>query len=130
MDRESVGVLVGMTMSGVERKGDDEIVFTVEGGEKFRLYHDRSCCESVTIEDIIGDLQDLVGSPILKAEESTSGEHPPGIEKEHEEGQDSFTWTFYLFATVKGYVTIRWYGESNGEYSESVDFGRIEELRR
>jgi hypothetical protein len=52
-------------------------------------------------------------------EESTSGENPPGVKVEY---QNSFTWTFYRFGTVKGYVTVRWYGESNGYYSESVDF--------
>ncbi|WP_458249914.1 hypothetical protein [Bacillus paranthracis] len=27
---------------------------------------------------------------------------------------------------MKGYVTLRWLGESNGYYSESVDFVQLE----
>jgi hypothetical protein len=73
----------------------------------------------VTVEDIVGDLADLVGDPILVAEEATSDQNPDGVTKKY---QDSFTWTFYKFATRKGYVDIRWYGESNGYYSERVDF--------
>ena len=67
---------------------------------------------------------DLVGTPILMAEEVTNepNVNPEGVPIP--EYQDCFTWTFYKFATIKGYVTIRWYGESNGYYSESVDFIR------
>ena len=112
--------LIGKTMISVENHDDEEIVFTTTTGEVYKLYHDQDCCESVTVESIVGDLSDLVGEPILLAEEASSEENPEGITREYQD--DSFTWTFYKFATRKGYVDIRWYGESNGYYSESVNF--------
>ncbi|MCG3176948.1 MAG: hypothetical protein MOGMAGMI_01912 [Candidatus Omnitrophica bacterium] len=111
--------LIGKTLTKVEQVGDDEIVFITNEGKRYKLCHSQDCCESVTVEDIVGDLSDLIGEPILIAEEATSTENPVGVTKEC---QDSFTWTFYKFATRKGYVDIRWYGESNGYCSESVDF--------
>jgi hypothetical protein len=108
----SVSELLGKTLSEVEKVGDDELIFTLEGGKKYRMYHDQECCEGVSIEDIVGDLDDLVGSPLAMAEETTSDVNPEGVTKDCPD--DSFTWTFYRFATMKGYVTIRWYGSSNG----------------
>jgi hypothetical protein len=106
----------------VQNIDDEYLLFVLEDGRKFALYHDQDCCESVYIEDIVGDLDDLVGSPILLVEESGSNENPKG---DYE--PDSFTWSFYKFATIKGYVDVRWYGESNGYYSESVSFGELDE---
>jgi hypothetical protein len=117
-----IGHLVGKTLcSATLSPLKHKVVFVTEDGEPFVMDHRQQCCETVTVEDIVGDLDDLVGSPILKAEASTnlSDPHGPGTDP-------SFTWTFYLLATVKGYVTIRWYGESNGYYSERVDFGWLE----
>lgn len=111
--------LKGQTLASVENNGD-EVVFVSAGGPRWRLYHDQDCCESVTVEDIAGNLEDLIGTPILMAEEVTSDKDPDDVAMP--EYRDSFTWTFYKLATIKGYVTIRWYGESNGYYSESVSF--------
>lgn len=92
--------------------GEDRLVFKTSDGWKMDLFHEQDCCEGVWIEDIAGDLNDLIGSPILMAEEA---------ENEDPNACESGTWTFYKLATMSGYVTIRWYGESNGYYSESVD---------
>ena len=115
----NIETLLGKTLSSIEVIENEQIKFHCTDGESFLMYHDQDCCETVTIEDIVGDLDDLVGYPITMAEEATSNENPK------DDYHDSFTWTFYKLATVKGYVTIRWYGESNGYYSESVDFKKI-----
>lgn len=122
-DRKSIDELVGKTLTSVVNNDNRELVFSCADGKKYKLYHDQDCCESVCIESINGSLSDLVGSPILVAQEVTSRENPPDVPTR--EYQDSFTWTFYKFATVKGYVDVRWYGASNGYYSESVDFEEI-----
>ncbi len=114
--------LLGKTMTSVENKGD-ELVFTTTEGKSFKLYHSQDCCENVSIESVVGDLADLVGEPLLMAEES-SGETPADYKFEYEPG--SYTWTFYKFATRKGYVDVRWLGESNGYYAEGVDFAEAQ----
>lgn len=93
---------------------EDQISFFTEN-EEYMMYHDRECCENVYIEDIIGDMDDLLNSPILMAEEVIN-----------ESTNESGTWSFYKLATTKGYVTIRWYGMSNGYYSERVSFYKKE----
>lgn len=77
------------------------------------MYHSQDCCETVYIEDINGN-KDLNGAIFYEV-----------IQKECDmdgiDYDDSFTWTFYTIITSKGYLDIRWYGASNGYYSESVD---------
>ena len=107
-------------------KGSDFVTFYTKEENIYEMYHDQECFEKVEVEDICGDIQDLLDSPILLAEESTSRENPKGTEMEWQD--DSFTWTFYKLSTFKGDVTIRWYGESNGYYSESVDFIEVDNI--
>ena len=123
--RVGIDALMGKVLSEV-RVSDDkyEIIFVTTAGETYKMFHDQSCCEDVAVEDICGDLGDLIGSPIVHATEDTNeDETPDGINPP--EHPDSYTWTFYNIATAKGHVTLRWLGESTGCYSESVDFCRI-----
>jgi hypothetical protein len=117
----NINELLGKTLVRcVGKKGDEEIEFETTEGTTYKLWHSQDCCESVTVEDICGDLSDLVGSPIIQAEENTDDKDPAGVKLEYP--RESFTWTFYRLATAKGQVVIRWLGESNGYYSESVEF--------
>lgn len=82
------------------------------------MYHSQDCCEHVYIESIVGDIRDLVGATIAMARESTNNDRDS--EDRNSDWDYSHTWTFYNLATSKGYVDIRWYGSSNGYYSEGV----------
>jgi hypothetical protein len=113
-----------ITSVRVEVGSESEVYFTLSNGDVYRLYHEQDCCESVRLEDVCGSWEDITGEPLLIAEVVTnSKENPDGVVKDF---QDSFTWTFYKLATISGYVTMRWYGESNGYYSEEVDFEKVE----
>lgn len=108
--------MLGATLeSVVGAMGADEMLLVATDGRAFRFYHSQDCCENVQIEDVCGDLNDLVGSPLVEAEEVSNDDVPPCE-------ADSFTWTFYRFGTAKGSVTVRWLGMSNGYYAEGVDF--------
>lgn len=107
--------LQGRVLCKVENLGD-ELKFYLTEEHYLRMYHRQDCCETVTIEDIVGDLEDLVGTPLLLAEEVSNYDETPPYEY-----CESYTWTYYRFRTIKGSVDIRWYGTSNGYYSESVN---------
>lgn len=116
--RMTIADMIGKTAASITpaEKGSDELLFVMTDGTQFKFYHYQDCCECVLIDDVCGDLSDLIGAPLLTAEE-VSDVSPPDTS----EFAGSYTWTFYKFATIKGSVTVRWFGESNGYYSESVD---------
>lgn len=122
---------------------DDAITFNCTDGTVYRMFHNQNCCETVLIEDICGDIDDLVGTPILLAEVITNHDHPftghhgaTLLKARFHQGTKlpdkgdwtpySETWTFYRFRTIKGSVDIRWHGTSNGYYSEEVEFKLVQ----
>ena len=105
----------GKTLLEVDaEKGDGVAEFKTSDGFLYKMFHDQECCEQVELEDVCGDVNDLIGNPLLIAESVSSEE---GLAPKW---SDSYTWTFYKLATIKGSVTFRWLGQSNGYYSEEV----------
>jgi hypothetical protein len=109
------GLFVGSTVTAVSVDiGDERSTITTDRGTLVMVhYEDR--CESVQVDDVVGDINDLVGGVVVSFEE-VEGDLPAT-----DRYDVSHTWTFYNIRTTKGDVTIRWYGTSNGYYSESVD---------
>ena len=129
--------LKGKTLKSIENTGDT-LLFTTTEGETYRQIYYSDCCASCDVEEIHGDLDDLIGTPILMAEEVSSTDPDAELQAKRDEekakaeadggyyyGHESETWTFFKAATIKGSVTIRWYGSSNGYYSESPTFEQI-----
>ena len=85
---------IGKTFVSIEgmTPGSEEITFTCSDGSVYKMDHYQDCCEYCWL---------------------------PHYPREYE--PESQTWTFYKFRTLKGYVDLRWFGESNGYYSESVN---------
>ncbi len=109
-------------ITGLE-KGSDEVRIFTECGQEYLFYHSQDCCESVDLNDFDGDAGDLIGATIVSAEEVSSDE-----DEQPAEYSESCTWTFYKIETDKGGIWMRWLGESNGYYSEGVDFVWVNKL--
>lgn len=116
-----IDVLIGKTLVSIENINNQALIFKTTDDEEYHMVHEYNCCEDVTIDDICGNLKSLVGTPIIVAEKTTNKNNK--IFKH--ENDESCTWTFYKFATINGWVDVRWYGTSNGYYSEGVSFMKV-----
>lgn len=109
---------IAVNIVHIEHDGNDALQFEMEDGSEYIMTHIQDCCENVYIEEIIGDLDDLIGVPFVEADEESN------VEDDQEDDYRT-RWTFYKLGTSKGFVTLRWYGSSNGYYSEDVDFIKV-----
>ena len=109
---DSISVLLGKTLVSIDQCGIESINFKCTDGTEYIMYP-LDYYESASIKNVIGEYDNLIGSPILMAEEIASGD------------SEDCNWTFYKLATVKGYVTIRWYGSYYGYYSGGINFTEV-----
>lgn len=122
MKEVDFSTLVGCTILDTEGlELYEEVVKFYTNKGTFQLQHDQECCEHVHLEDVVGDTLDIIGYPIIEAELVTSRKQQDDMPKLQWE-RDSFTWSFYKIRTIKGEIVLRWLGESNGYYSETVSF--------
>lgn len=127
--------LVGKTVTNIEFAKlyeSDAVLFHTSDDIIYILWHDHDCCEKVSMKDVVGNIVDLINTPILMAEEIIEN-NPNAFPDDFE--YSSETWTYYKFATVNGYVTISWYGKSSGYYRETANFSILdnemkEDIRR
>lgn len=115
---ETLNRMVGETIVSVSgNRHDEEFLVRTASGLVFTFYHNQDCCEDVYLEEIIGDIDDLIGHTVIMAEETCSNDEVVGASCYQGE---SFTWTYYRMATERGLVVLRFFGSSNGYYSEAV----------
>lgn len=115
------GRLLGQTLASIVNLVDT-IVMVTTAGDCYELHHNQDCCETVKVDDIVGDLADVVGSPITMFEEVSNKDIEDKPDSDH---HDSYTWTYYKIGTAKGDVNIKWFGSSNGYYSEEVNMRKL-----
>ena len=104
--------LKGMTITAVTYNTEDESLWIHLNTHVLQMIHFQDCCETVYLADVVGNFEDLIGYPLLEVSESTVDIGNSDI---------SSTASYYNFKTVKANVQLRWVGESNGYYSETID---------
>ena len=104
--------LQGMTITAVVYKETSESLLIHLNTHVLEMLHHQDCCETVYLADVVGSFEDLIGYPLLEVSESIVDIATADM---------SSTASYYNFKTVKASVQLRWVGESNGYYSETVD---------
>lgn len=96
----------------------DAIYFELDNDTLVIFKHNRECCEEVNIKDIVGNLHDLIGEPLLEAEVVVNENEGTCSERQQS--------TFFKFTTSKANVNITWFGTDNGYYSTTVSMRQVE----
>lgn len=134
--------LLGLTLDNVTPMRDQEGLILSAGDMTFVLYHrpeqreyddhgeplDDDIREDVRLDDICGDLTDLVGAPIVVADDRVS-DRQSDAKRSRLEGCTVLPWTFYHLSTSKGSVVLRFYGSIDGCYAETAQLWLLPEMK-
>ena len=104
--------LEGKTITAVIYKESNESLLIHLNTHVLEMIHHQDCCETVYLADVVGSFEDLIGYPLLEVSETIVNNELIG---------ESSTASYYNFKTIKASIQLRWVGESNGYYSETVD---------
>ena len=107
----NIAQLKGMTITAVVYSEASDSLLIHLNTHVLEMIHYQDCCETVYLADVVGSFEDLIGYPLLDASETFV---------DTSSGDISSTASYYNFKTLKSSVQLRWVGESNGYYSETV----------
>ena len=126
---DDIKKLEGLVVEYIDIVSDDgdELMITTKCGKRFKFHHYQDCCENVRIWSTKGDLKKLEGHKLVSVDMDAYTEDPDDEDPKElaDTWRDSWTWTDIVFKTTDDTVISRWFGESNGYYSESVDFSEL-----
>ena len=112
-----------LSISGLKKGSNSVSIVTTNG--TLTMYNFGDHWEEVLLDDFEGDLSDLIGKVVVSAEvvidPETGDPNYEKIVKNHPRSDDSETWTFYTIRTTGGDLWMRWFGSSNGYYSEYAE---------
>lgn len=89
----------------------DVMLFEEEDGVLHLFFNELICCEVIVLYDVQGDVPNLLGNPLLKAEVLPYAQIIEEVDIV-EWGSDC-AWSVFTFETVKGSVSFRWFGQSH-----------------
>jgi hypothetical protein len=118
MEEIEFGVLAGLTLEEINNSGDK--ITLKASGRTFLMWHEQDCCEDVSVESIKGNVERAISEKIIDATENSNSTEP-----KMGDWDESWTWTYYTIRTQSETIVIRWYGRSNGYYSERVRFREL-----
>jgi hypothetical protein len=123
--------IIGKTITKTEYKHEEGsgliecfIIYT-DTFEKFMWYNSECSLNdcSIILTRVKGNLDNLLNSPLIKAEEYIEVEE---LKDKSGDIYEQITWSIVTLATEKGEVVFSWAGRSNGYYCEEISFEKQE----